>query len=102
MGCTSSSHLICNPAYTVPCSHHKADQYGIMISFLYFKHHEYNVLELLSTPEIKADDSILWLYVAIRYVALLQWHENQYALSVEEMAAKYLRMLKQPIIQDPA
>ena len=69
-------------------------------SFLYFKHHEYNVLELLSTPEIKADDSILWLYVAIRYVALLQWHENQYALSVEEMAAKYLRMLKQPIIQD--
>ena len=71
-------------------------------SFLYFKNHEQNVLNLLNTPQFKADDSILWLYVAIRYVVLWQWHENQYALSVEEMAAKYLRMLKQPIIQDPA
>ena len=71
-------------------------------SFLYFKNHEHNVLNLLNTPQFKADDSILWLYVAIRYVVLWQWHENQYALSVEEMAAKYLRMLKQPIIQDPA
>ena len=71
-------------------------------SFLYFKNHEHNVLNLLNTPQFKADDSILWLYVAIRYVVLWQWHENQYTLSVEEMAAKYLRMLKQPIIQDPA
>lgn len=71
-------------------------------SFLYFKNHEHNVLNLLNTPQFKADNSILWLYVAIRYVVLWQWHENQYALSVEEMAAKYLRMLKQPIIQDPA
>lgn len=71
-------------------------------SFLYFKNHEQNVLNLLNTPQLKADDSILWLYVAIRYVVLWQWHENQYTLSVEEMAAKYLRMLKQPIIQDPA
>ena len=71
-------------------------------SFLYFKNHEQNVLNLLNTPQLKADDSILWLYVAIRYVVLWQWHENRYALSVEEMAAKYLRMLKQPIIQDPA
>lgn len=63
-------------------------------SFLYFKNHEQNVLNLLNTPQLKADDSILWLYVAIRYVVLWQWHENRYTLSVEEMAAKYLRMEK--------
>lgn len=65
--------------------------------FLYFKDTARS--DFLDTPELKADDSILWLYVAIRFVVLLQWHKSDYALSVEDMSARYLRMLKQPLIQ---
>ena len=54
----------------------------------------------------------IWLWVWIIIVALIKIfnialvfiHKKKlisiHALSVEEMAAKYLRMLKQPIIQD--
>ena len=68
-------------------------------SYLYFKSQGDLILSQLSTPDMKADESILWMYCAIRFVVLLQWHENHYDLTVEQMAAKYLRMLHSPIIQ---
>lgn len=69
-------------------------------SYLYFKKHNDVIMLHLSTPDVEADDSILWLYSAIRFIALLQWHESGYALPVEKMAVKYLRMLKQPLLKD--
>lgn len=69
-------------------------------SYLYFKKHNDMIMEHLSTPEVEADDSILWLYSAIRFTVLMQWHESGYVLPVEKMAVKYLRMLKEPIVQD--
>lgn len=67
--------------------------------FLLFKNRGDLFLDFLSTPDVKADDSILWLYAAIRFTILMQWHEHDFSVPVEEMAIRYLRMLKQPIIQ---
>ena len=67
--------------------------------FLLFKNHGDLFLDFLSTPDVKADDSILWLYAAIRFTILMQWHEHNFSVPVDEMAVRYLRMLKQPIIQ---
>ena len=69
-------------------------------SFLYFKNNKSIFMDYLNTPEVKADDSILWLYCAFRFTILMQWHESGYALPVEKMAVKYLRMLNQPILRD--
>lgn len=69
-------------------------------SYLYFKNNRHLIMGYLSTPEVEADDTILYLYAAVRFTALMQWHESGYALPVEKMAVKYLRLLKQPIIQD--
>ncbi len=68
-------------------------------SYLYFKE-EGIVIDLLSTPEVEADDSILWLFTAVQFTALMQWHESGYQLPVEKMAVKYQRMLKSPLLQD--
>ena len=59
-----------------------------------------NLLESLSTPEVKADDSTLWLYAAFRFTVLLQWHEQDYKIPVAEMAQKYLRMLTSPLLHN--
>ena len=56
--------------------------------------------DVLSTPDVRADDSILWLYAAVRFTILMQWHEHNFTVPVEEMAVKYLRMLEKPIIQE--
>lgn len=73
---------------------------GILIDrcFLYFKEQGDLFLDFLSTPDLKADDNILWLYVAIRFTVIFQWHEQNYTTPVEEMSVKYLRMLKSPIV----
>ena len=67
-------------------------------SYLYFKKNPDVMMPMLSTPDVDADDSILWLFAAIRFTVLMQWHENGYDLPVEKMAVKYLRMLQQPLI----
>ena len=75
---------------------------GLVIdrSYLFFLDQNSFLLNHLSTPDVKADDSILWLYAAFRFTVLLQWHEQDYAIPVEEMATKYLRMLISPLLHD--
>ena len=68
---------------------------------IFFRDHSTLLLDFLSTPEIAADDSILWLFSAIRLTVLLQWHEQNYSLPVEEMAKKYVRMMTSPLIHNP-
>ena len=67
---------------------------------LFFRDQDDFFIKRLSTPEVEADDSIIWLYAAFRFTVLLQWHEQNYSLPVEEMAKKYLRMLKSPLLHD--
>ena len=70
-------------------------------NYLYFKkHYRDMILMYLSTPDVEADESILWLYNVIRFITLMQWHESGYALPVEKMATKYLRILKEPLLKD--
>ena len=69
-------------------------------SHLYFLNQNVDILEHLSTPEVKADDTTLWLFAAFRFTVLLQWHEQGYKLPVEEMAQKYLRMLTSPLLHN--
>ena len=75
---------------------------GLVIdrSYHFFLAENSFLLDHLSTPDVKADDSVLWLYAAFRFTVLLQWHEQNYSLPVEEMAKKYLRMLKSPLLHD--
>ena len=69
-------------------------------SHLYFLDQNSGILEHLSTPEVKADDTTLWLFAAFRFTVLLQWHEQGYKIPVEEMAQKYLRMLTSPLLHN--
>ena len=69
-------------------------------SHIYFRDQYNTILEYLSTPEVKADDTTLWLFAAFRFTVLLQWHEQDYKIPVAEMAQKYLRMLTSPLLHN--
>ena len=58
------------------------------------------LLDQMSTPDFQADDSTLWLYAAFCFTILMQWYEQGCRVPVEEMARKYLRMLKSPLLHD--
>ena len=75
---------------------------GLLIerSYLYFLNDGSNILSHLNAPDVKSDRTALWLYAAIRYAVIFQWHEHHFEEPVEEIALKYERMLKKPLIQD--
>jgi len=75
---------------------------GLLIerSYVYFLNDGSFVLSLLHIPDAKSDNTVLWLYAAARFAVIFQWHEHNFSQSVEEMALKYERLLRKPLIQD--
>ena len=75
---------------------------GLLIerSYVYFLNDGSFVLSLLHIPDAKSDNTVLWIYAAARFAVIFQWHEHNFAQSVEEMALKYERLLRKPLIQD--
>lgn len=75
---------------------------GLLIerSYVYFLNDGNIILPYLNTPDVKSDSTALWLYSAIRYAVIFQWREHNFEEPVEEIAVKYERMLKKPLIQD--
>ena len=69
-------------------------------SYHYFMNDGSIVLSYLNTPDVKSDNTILWLYSAIRFAIIFRWHEHKFDTPLEEMAIKYERLLKEPLIQD--
>ena len=74
---------------------------GLLIerSYVYFLNDGSFVLSLLQIPDAKSDNTVLWLYAAIRFAVIFQWHEHNFQEPVEEMAVKYERLLRKPLIQ---
>ena len=68
--------------------------------YVYFLNDGSFVLSLLHIPDAKSDNTVLWLYAAARFAVIFQWHEHNFSQSVEEMALKYERLLRKPLIQD--
>ena len=75
---------------------------GLLIerSYVYFLNDGSFVLSFLNIPDVKSDNTVLWLYAAARFAVIFQWHEHNFSQSVEEMALKYERLLRKPLIQD--
>ena len=75
---------------------------GLLIerSYVYFLNDGNFVLSLLQIPDAKSDHTVLWLYAAARFAVIFQWHEHDFQESVEEMAVKYERLLRKPLIPD--
>ena len=75
---------------------------GLLIerSYIYFLNDGSFVLSFLNIPDVKSDNTVLWLYAAARFAVIFQWHEHNFSQSVEEMALKYERLLRKPLIQD--
>lgn len=75
---------------------------GLLIerSYVYFLNDGSFVLSFLNIPDVKSDNTVLWLYAAIRFAVIFQWHEHNFQEPVEEMAVKYERLLRKPLIQD--
>lgn len=75
---------------------------GLLIerSYVCFLNDGSMILSYLNAPDVKSDSTALWLYSAIRYAVIFQWHEHHFEDPVEEIADKYERMLRQPLIQD--
>lgn len=75
---------------------------GLLIerSYVYFLNDGSFVLSLLQIPDAKSDNTVLWLYAAARFAVIFQWHEHNFQEPVEEMAVKYERLLRKPLIQD--
>ena len=69
-------------------------------SYAYFLNDGSIFLPYLNNPDVKSDSTVLWLYAAIRFAVIFQWHEHHFEEPVEEIAVKYERMLKKPLIQD--
>lgn len=65
-----------------------------------FRDNFHYLLDHLSTPDFQADDSTIWLYAAFCFTILMQWYEQGCQTPVEEMAKKYMRMLKSPLLHD--
>lgn len=75
---------------------------GLLIdrSYVYFLNDGSVILSYLNLPDEKTDSTTLWLYSAIRFAVIFQWHEHNFETPVEEIAVKYERLLKEPLIQD--
>lgn len=75
---------------------------GLLIerSYVYFLNDGNFVLSLLHIPDAKSDNTVLWLYAAARFAVIFQWYEHNFSQSLEEMALKYERLLRKPLIQD--
>ena len=75
---------------------------GLLIerSYAYFLTDGSIILDHLNAPDVKSDSTLLWLYSAIRYAVIFQWHEHNFEEPVEEIAVKYERLLRKPLIQE--
>ena len=73
--------------------------------FLLLRNMEYvlredrNVLDLLSTPDVKTDTDILACYMTSQITLVLQWYFRGFEDPTEEIAKKLLRILHVPMIQ---
>ena len=56
------------------------------------------VQTLLRTPSVEFDEDILLFYVTGHQGLLLNWCAQNFTLSVEEMARKYLRLMHTPLL----
>lgn len=75
---------------------------GLLVerSYVFFLNDGSIILPYLNNPDVESDSTALWLYSAIRYAVIFQWHEHHFEEPVEEVAVKYERMLKTPLMQD--
>lgn len=75
---------------------------GLLIerSYAYFLNDGNILLTHLHIPEEKTDSTTIWLYSAIRFAVIFRWHEHNFETPVEDIAIKYERLLKEPLIQD--
>lgn len=75
---------------------------GLLIerSYIYFLSDGSVLLSYLNIPEEKTDSTTVWLYAAARFAVIFQWHEHHFETPVEEIALKYERLLKEPLIQN--
>lgn len=60
------------------------------------------ILDLLSTPEVQSDTDIVACYMSIQLTLVLQWYFRGFDTPTEEMARKFLRILYDPMIPQPA
>lgn len=58
------------------------------------------ILTLLSTPDLQADADILACYTSCQMTLTLQWYMRGFDTPTEEMAKKFLRLLRSPMIQE--
>lgn len=75
---------------------------GLLVerSYVYFLNDGNFILSFLNTPDVKSDNTVLWLYAAARFAVIFQWHEYNFEQSVEKMALKYERMLMEPLFKN--
>ena len=59
-----------------------------------------SILTLLSTPDLQADADILACYTSCQMTLTLQWYMRGFDTPTEEMAKKFLRLLRSPMIQE--
>ena len=69
-------------------------------TYAYFLNEGNAILSYLNLPDEKACSTTLWVYSAIRFAVIFQWHEHHFETSVEEIAVRYERLLKEPIIHN--
>ena len=64
----------------------------------YLKEEDTLIQDLLNTDVLKNDPYVLVGFVSVNISFILQWHLENYATPVEEMARKYQRLLLEPLI----
>ena len=64
----------------------------------YLQEEDTLIQELLNTDVLKNDPYVLVGFVSLNITFILQWHMENYATPVEEMARKYMRLLLEPLI----
>lgn len=64
----------------------------------YLQHEDKVVLALLDTCCLKNDPYVLSCYVSVNVTFILQWYLENFATPLEEMAAKYQRLLYEPLL----
>ncbi len=67
----------------------------------YIQHEEGQLLDLLSTPEIRCDGDILSCYMSCQLTLIIQWYLRSFDTPTQEMAKKLLRIMHSPMLPAP-
>lgn len=59
------------------------------------------VRTLLERSDMPCDEYILATFLSCHFTLILQWYANGFDAPIEEMARKYLRIAKHPMVSEP-